>query len=274
MENVMKYICLLMCFSPVFAEIICDDQTQYKKDGKCCKMCEPGTSMALSNCQNPICNPCGKDGYMDSYNNETNCRRQPYCDENLNFNVSLSPSPTNYRPCVCKTGYHCSSAQCFTCLNHTVCKPGEGVVSQGTAIADVVCGPCQLGTFSSQTSAVDACRPWTNCPPGMSEKVPGTNISDRVCEDERRWRYFVIPVVVTVFFAAVCFIFYTLKDKLKRLLLCSQKKKPQVDHILDQKEPKKNAEENEYNQDHLTENNNPLAQEEGAGRVLWKMVFR
>ncbi|XP_048872219.1 tumor necrosis factor receptor superfamily member 5 [Brienomyrus brachyistius] len=267
MENVMKYICLLLCFSPVFAEIICDYQTQYKKNGKCCKMCEPGTRMVPSDCLNPVCTPCGNNEYMDSYNNETSCNRQPYCDKNLNFNMSQSPSPTKYRPCMCKTGYHCSSEQCFSCLEHTTCKPGEGVVIQGSATADVVCGLCQLGTFSNQTSAVDVCRPWTNCPPGFYENVPGTNISDRVCENGRG-RYFAIAIVViTIILAAVCFIIYILKDKIKRLLLCNQKK-PQLGNLLDQTEPKMKAEENEYNQDHLTENNNPLAQEEGKGEHL------
>ncbi|KAK2811731.1 hypothetical protein Q5P01_000164 [Channa striata] len=49
-------------------------------------MCSPGYRIkAGGTCQDPKCEPCGLNEYVDDYNRMTICSRQRYCDPNKNF---------------------------------------------------------------------------------------------------------------------------------------------------------------------------------------------
>ncbi|KAK2813509.1 hypothetical protein Q5P01_000793 [Channa striata] len=56
------------------------------RDHQGCCMCSPGYRIkAGGTCQDPKCEPCGLNEYVDDYNWMTICSRQRYCDPNKNF---------------------------------------------------------------------------------------------------------------------------------------------------------------------------------------------
>ncbi|XP_062871577.1 tumor necrosis factor receptor superfamily member 5 [Trichomycterus rosablanca] len=158
----------------------CDLETNYQKDGQCCKMCGPGKRMKLNtDCKDPSCEECGDMEYQDGYTKENICKRQPFCDTNLNFKKQNSSSKTEISPCQCIPGHHCSSSYCDTCVKNTECKLGERVSENGTQTSDTECEPCPKDTFSSTTGAF-TCQPWTECI-SVFESVSGSSTSDRTC---------------------------------------------------------------------------------------------
>ncbi|KAK2813239.1 hypothetical protein Q5P01_000868 [Channa striata] len=56
------------------------------RDHQGCCMCSPGYRIkAGGTCQDPKCEPCGLNEYVDDYNRMTICSRQRYCDPDKNF---------------------------------------------------------------------------------------------------------------------------------------------------------------------------------------------
>uniref|UniRef100_A0AAX7V9T9 TNFR-Cys domain-containing protein n=1 Tax=Astatotilapia calliptera TaxID=8154 RepID=A0AAX7V9T9_ASTCA len=143
------------------AQASCDPETQYEKDGQCCLMCKPGTSMSTEDCKNPQCQPCLDNHYQDKYTTKNKCLQQPYCDRNKNFEAQVPKSKTERSICKCKVGFHCSSEECITCVEHTVCQPGYRAKVIGTNILDTECEQCPDGTFNNNASWYAQCRKWT-----------------------------------------------------------------------------------------------------------------
>uniref|UniRef100_A0A3Q4BIU0 TNFR-Cys domain-containing protein n=1 Tax=Mola mola TaxID=94237 RepID=A0A3Q4BIU0_MOLML len=173
-----------MCFSrqdTAAAQPTCDPLTQYEKLGLCCKKCGPGTSMtSLGTCLEPQCQLCEKNEYQDNYNIEPKCQRQPYCDPNKNFQVPTHDSKRQ-TICLCKEGFHCSTKECITCVPHTACEPGLGVLAKGNHTLDTRCATCTEGTFSDEKSVDGVCKKWTECGIGQYLHQSGTDRSDNVC---------------------------------------------------------------------------------------------
>ncbi|XP_023862173.1 tumor necrosis factor receptor superfamily member 5 isoform X3 [Salvelinus sp. IW2-2015] len=177
-------IVLLLCILSVLTMIYsCDPETQYLKNGECCSMCGPGTKMLSSHsgCFDPHCMPCQEGEYQHAFTDKNRCKLQPYCDPNKNFEHSTNRNKTSLSPCKCKTGYHCSSEECLTCVPHTKCRPGEEVKSKGSPIHDTVCKACPLNMFSSDSSAESKCKLWTVCKSEFKTEAEGTATSDTVC---------------------------------------------------------------------------------------------
>uniref|UniRef100_A0A3Q4BIS4 TNFR-Cys domain-containing protein n=1 Tax=Mola mola TaxID=94237 RepID=A0A3Q4BIS4_MOLML len=163
------------------AQPTCDPLTQYEKLGLCCKKCGPGTSMtSLGTCLEPQCQLCEKNEYQDNYNIEPKCQRQPYCDPNKNFQVPTHDSKRQ-TICLCKEGFHCSTKECITCVPHTACEPGLGVLAKGNHTLDTRCATCTEGTFSDEKSVDGVCKKWTECGIGQYLHQSGTDRSDNVC---------------------------------------------------------------------------------------------
>ncbi|XP_035512976.1 tumor necrosis factor receptor superfamily member 5 [Morone saxatilis] len=174
----------------------CDPLTQYMKNGQCCQMCGPGTSMLMSStCQEPECRICGDAEYQDKYTSEQKCQRQPYCDPNNNFRPPDNVL-TKKTICMCKEGFHCSAEACITCVPHTPCNSGYGVKSEGNHLRDTVCEKCPKGTFSNEISLSGVCMKWTECGNGQRERQSGTDISDTICEETKRNHTLLISISV------------------------------------------------------------------------------
>uniref|UniRef100_A0A4W5QQ39 TNFR-Cys domain-containing protein n=1 Tax=Hucho hucho TaxID=62062 RepID=A0A4W5QQ39_9TELE len=177
---IVQLLCILSVLTVVYS---CDPETQYMKNKVCCNMCGPGTKMLSSHsgCLDPHCMPCQEGEYQHAFTEKNLCKLQPYCDPNKNFEHSTNRNKTSLSPCKCKTGYHCSSEECLTCVPHTKCRPGEEVKSKGNPIHDTVCKACPLNMFSSESSAESKCKLWTVCESEFKTEAEGTATSDTVC---------------------------------------------------------------------------------------------
>lgn len=121
-------------------------------------------------CRNPVCKDCDENEYMDTYNTERICERQPYCNPNSNFKWPESTSKTKKHQCQCKEGFHCSSPSCFTCDPHTECEPGYKAAVIGSHSRDTVCEECPSGTFSDEKSWNSTCKERSWCYLGSTPK--------------------------------------------------------------------------------------------------------
>ncbi|XP_010784059.1 tumor necrosis factor receptor superfamily member 5 isoform X2 [Notothenia coriiceps] len=187
------------------AQLQCDPLTQYAHvNGDCCKMCGPGTRMPSSNlCQDPRCEECLENEYQDKYTKAIKCDRQPYCDPNINFLVIEHKSKKERSTCLCQEGFHCSSAECITCVPHTTCTPGYGALLRGNHSQDTVCQKCPEGKFSNDSSWDGPCKQWTECESGDHIQKSGTDVSDNICEANRNHLIFIGVIVSFVLLAAI-----------------------------------------------------------------------
>ncbi|XP_013991523.1 tumor necrosis factor receptor superfamily member 5 [Salmo salar] len=199
-------IVLLLCLLSVLTVVYsCDPETQYMKNGECCNMCGPGTKMLSSHsgCFDPHCMPCQEGEYQHAFTDKNLCKLHPYCDPNKNFEHSTNRNKTSLSPCKCKTGYHCSSEECLTCVSHTKCRPGEEVKSKGNPIHDTVCKACPLNMFSSDSSTESKCKLWKVCESEFKTEAEGTATSDTVCVAVPNSHGTIITIVMALLAAVV-----------------------------------------------------------------------
>ncbi|XP_023008024.3 tumor necrosis factor receptor superfamily member 5 isoform X1 [Maylandia zebra] len=202
-----KFIALLILIGSFMgmtvAQASCDPETQYEKDGQCCLMCKPGTSMSTEDCKNPQCQPCLDNHYQDKYTTKNKCLQQPYCDRNKNFEAQVPKSKTERSICKCKVGFHCSSEECITCVEHTVCQPGYRAKVIGNNSQDTECEQCPDGTFNNNASWYAQCRKWTECEKGYQVEEKGTHTTDNTCAGTQRGHIIVISILSAVFMVTV-----------------------------------------------------------------------
>ncbi|XP_006839395.1 PREDICTED: tumor necrosis factor receptor superfamily member 5 [Chrysochloris asiatica] len=180
---------------------------QYQTNNLCCDLCPPGRKL-LNDCtedNSTECSPCGKEEFLSAPNSDRRCHQHKYCDRNLGLQVQREGTSETDTTCICKEGWHCTSAACESCVPHSVCPPGFGVKKNATGISDTVCKPCSVGFFSNVSSAFEKCHPWTSCKSrDMAELKRGTNMSDAVCGPGSRTRALVaIPVTVGILLAVL-----------------------------------------------------------------------
>ncbi|XP_051961908.1 tumor necrosis factor receptor superfamily member 5-like isoform X2 [Xyrauchen texanus] len=216
MSTVFTLCLVAMMFCLVLS---CEEQTHYMKENKCCKMCGPGKRMLVDdNCEDPRCQDCLDGEYQSTYTHDTKCERQPSCDTNLHFLPQSNPSKTELSKCQCKHGYYCSAEdECSTCKKHTVCKPGQRILKNGTSISDTACAACIDGTFSSHDSA-STCFEWTKCKAGYVQGTSGNLTSDRTCvqhtPSDRVTILLFVGGVLLLIIAAIVLMIYIRKRKI------------------------------------------------------------
>ncbi|XP_029446356.1 tumor necrosis factor receptor superfamily member 11A isoform X2 [Rhinatrema bivittatum] len=162
----------------------CESEKNYVHAGRCCVKCGPGNYMrAKCNAtSNTTCLPCGPDQYMNMWNEEDKCLRQKLCDPGKGLVVVNQGNSTFQRECACKPGYHWIGDFEY-CTRNTECGPGFEAEIPSHNDRDTICKECLAEHFSSNSSATEKCKPWTNCSAlGMVEKVPGTTKTDAICE--------------------------------------------------------------------------------------------
>uniref|UniRef100_A0A5F9CYN6 Tumor necrosis factor receptor superfamily member 5 n=1 Tax=Oryctolagus cuniculus TaxID=9986 RepID=A0A5F9CYN6_RABIT len=161
----------------------CASDRHYEHAGRCCRKCEPGKylSSKCTTTTDSVCLSCGPDEYLDTWNEEDKCLLHKVCDTGKAL-VAVDPgNSTAPRRCACTAGYHWSQ-DCECCRRNAECAPGFGAQHPLQLNKDTVCKPCQAGYFSDTFSAMDRCKPWTNCTIlGKIEERHGTEKSDVVC---------------------------------------------------------------------------------------------
>ncbi|KAM6982011.1 tumor necrosis factor receptor superfamily member 5 [Tautogolabrus adspersus] len=207
---------LLMCAFMVMVagQPLCNPENQYEKDGQCCKMCGPGTRMSsTATCDDPQCVDCGENEYQQKYTYAQKCQRQPYCDQNKNFEPTVHQNKKKETVCMCKHGFHCSSKECITCVPHTACPPGEGAKLKGSHTHDTVCEMCPVGTFSNDSSWDGVCQKLTECENDYHIKEAGTATFDTICEKDSRLYGIAIAIGILVVLLMIAFVCYKVLAK-------------------------------------------------------------
>ncbi|XP_034551932.1 tumor necrosis factor receptor superfamily member 5 [Notolabrus celidotus] len=200
----MRLLLLFALMGLTAAQPRCDPETQYEKNGQCCRMCGPGTRMLVTGtCEEPRCEECGVNDYQDAYTIDAKCKIQPYCDSNKNFKHVTHVNKKKRTICECKLGFHCSSKECITCVPHSVCPPGEGAHIKGNHTHNTVCKKCPEYTYSNESSWSSACKKMTECESDYRIKEMGTVISDNICERDPRSHVVLLIIFGIVLIVAI-----------------------------------------------------------------------
>ncbi|KAM4842615.1 tumor necrosis factor receptor superfamily member 5 isoform 2-T2 [Thomomys bottae] len=159
-------------------------ENQYPLRSQCCDLCPPGKKLA-SDCTEftqTQCLQCGKGEFSDAWSRETHCHQHRYCDPHLGLEILKTGTAETDTVCTCAEGWHCIGRPCESCALNNLCGPGFGVKQMATETEDTVCEPCPFGFFSNDSSASEACRPWTSCEAeDLVMLQHGTKQSDVVC---------------------------------------------------------------------------------------------
>ncbi|XP_051529486.1 tumor necrosis factor receptor superfamily member 1B-like isoform X2 [Myxocyprinus asiaticus] len=152
----------------------------------CCSKCKPGTRQHVE-CtteSDTICAPCEDGQYSDNMNHFGNCFSCKKCYDNKGLKYTTKCSADTKSVCECKHGMFCYrhdfNGECEECRKFKSCKPGEGVIKNGTSKSNVKCAPCSKGTFSNRTNT-EPCKPHTRCV-GSSVLISGTSTTDTKCD--------------------------------------------------------------------------------------------
>ncbi|XP_056130544.1 tumor necrosis factor receptor superfamily member 1B [Lampris incognitus] len=153
----------------------------------CCSRCPPGNRL-LQKCTNTtdsVCKPCPGGQYIVDWNYNPNCFSCSKCKSEKGLEFAQRCSSTIKSTCVCQPGMYCvlgfDDPYCEECRKYKSCKPGQGVILQGTALSNVKCAPCPNGTFSDKPSYNASCQPHSTCH-GRAVVKKGDPFSDIVCE--------------------------------------------------------------------------------------------
>ncbi|XP_072008803.1 tumor necrosis factor receptor superfamily member 11A [Engystomops pustulosus] len=192
-----------LCMARSLAQT-CDLEKQYVHHRRCCNKCPPGTHLKIrcTSTANTTCSLCGHNEYMSFWNEDLKCTRHIVCDPGKALRTSYMGNSTAPRECVCIEGYHFDTRQ-EICMENNKCHLGFGVQLPVQTNKNTVCIPCPVGYYSNTSSAMEACKRWTNCTDvGLEEIIEGTNISDAIC-DRRIVLKDMTKVVILIIFPIV-----------------------------------------------------------------------
>lgn len=148
-----------------------------------CNKCPAGTYVSVHCSPTAVreCSPCPGGTFTRGENGVQQCHRcRPLCPTGL---VEKAPcTATQDRVCTCPVNSFFSGEGGAECKPHSLCPPGTRVRKRGTETEDVLCKPCNKGTFSDVESSAMKCQTHTNCQAqGLELLAPGTRETDNVC---------------------------------------------------------------------------------------------
>ncbi|XP_039977714.1 tumor necrosis factor receptor superfamily member 6B-like [Xiphias gladius] len=146
-----------------------------------CDRCPPGTYLrsSCSSTHRSDCARCPPGSFTELWNHVRSCLRCRPCGQKQ---VVKKPCAADSDcQCECEQGYYYRKND-DACLRHGECRPGRGVLTQGTADEDTVCHICPNGTFSDAVSAHQNCTNHTSCEAaGLRPALAGSTWHDSVC---------------------------------------------------------------------------------------------
>ncbi|KAK2861951.1 hypothetical protein Q5P01_001484 [Channa striata] len=161
---------------------------EYPLEGSnlCCKKCQPGHRLLheCSQSTDTVCTECESGLYMENWNYAPTCSSCIKCSQAKGLQYDKTCSATARSRCICLPGMYCDlqydEQHCQHCQKYKLCKPGYGVVAEGTPKSNVKCKRCAPGTFSDTESSTDRCQNHTKCE-GRTVRE-GNATSDTVCQ--------------------------------------------------------------------------------------------
>ncbi|XP_038135668.1 tumor necrosis factor receptor superfamily member 6B-like, partial [Cyprinodon tularosa] len=164
-----------------------------------CDRCPPGTFLraTCSSVKKSECSPCPQGSFTELWNYIGRCLRCGVCGRNQV--VKKECTADSDCQCECREGYFYDQRY-EMCYQHAECRPGHGVLTQGTPEKNTVCYTCPQGTFSDISSAHQNCTNHKNCSEaGLQCVLKGSTWHDSVCanceelKDETEYLKEIIP---------------------------------------------------------------------------------
>ncbi|KAJ8371153.1 hypothetical protein SKAU_G00111810 [Synaphobranchus kaupii] len=160
---------------------------EYEIHGKCCPMCTPGTRI-YKHCTeytNTSCVPCTKESFIDQPNGLPICFPCTVCDPvRLGLKTDRECTASSDTMCGPLDQYYCTETDnkgCKFAQKHTICRPGQFIIENGTTSTNTKCGDCPDKTFSNKSSST-SCKQHTDCQYlGLQEITAGTKTSASEC---------------------------------------------------------------------------------------------
>lgn len=145
-----------------------------------CDKCPAGTYVSSHCTETSVreCSPCPEGNFTRGENGVQQCH---HCRSRCQapFIEKTPCTSTTDRQCTCPPGTFFHGVKC---KQHTACPPGLGVKKRGSETEDVLCKPCQRGTFSDVPSVILKCRAHSDCQSlGLMLLIKGTKKMDNVC---------------------------------------------------------------------------------------------
>uniref|UniRef100_A0A3B4YQB7 Tumor necrosis factor receptor superfamily, member 21 n=1 Tax=Seriola lalandi dorsalis TaxID=1841481 RepID=A0A3B4YQB7_SERLL len=148
-----------------------------------CDKCPAGTYVSVHCSSDTVreCSPCPEGTFTRGENGVQQCHRcRAPCTAGL---IEKAPcTATQDRICTCPPNSFLSVDGGTECKPHSLCPPGTRVKKRGSETEDVLCKPCNKGTFSDVESSSLKCRTHTACQSqGLVLLTSGTKETDNVC---------------------------------------------------------------------------------------------
>lgn len=148
-----------------------------------CDKCPAGTYVSVHCSPTAVreCSPCPQGTFTRGENGVEQCHRcQALCTKG--FIEKIPCTSTQDRVCTCPPNSYLSGDGGTQCKPHSLCPRGTRVKKRGSDTEDVVCKPCNKGTFSDVESSALKCRSHTDCQAqGLVLLTPGTRETDNIC---------------------------------------------------------------------------------------------
>ncbi|XP_074472367.1 tumor necrosis factor receptor superfamily member 21 [Sebastes fasciatus] len=148
-----------------------------------CDKCPAGTHVSVHCSPTAVreCSRCPEGTFTRGENGVQKCHpcRAP-CP--AGFVEKATCTPIQDRVCACPPNSFLFGDGGSECKPHSLCPPGTRVKRRGGETEDVLCKPCNKGTFSDAESSTAKCRTHTDCRArGLVLLTPGTRETDNVC---------------------------------------------------------------------------------------------
>ncbi|XP_076123159.1 tumor necrosis factor receptor superfamily member 16 [Alosa pseudoharengus] len=182
------WVWALLLFSKVAVGDICVSQ-RYTDAGECCKVCPPGTRVAVE-CgeDNTQCEPCQQGLTFSSSEDSRQCLTCARCPRGAPLMAACSATQDTVCDCgptayLWREGDNVTLALCAGCSK---CSLGQGLVQKCSEHGDTVCEECPAGTaFNEESSHGKACSPCTQCKPNEVEIRACEPFADALCMDKQ-----------------------------------------------------------------------------------------
>uniref|UniRef100_A0A8P4K6C9 TNFR-Cys domain-containing protein n=1 Tax=Dicentrarchus labrax TaxID=13489 RepID=A0A8P4K6C9_DICLA len=162
--------------------------SEYQRGNECCPKCLPG-SRVKTDCtefRSTSCLSCTEGTFMNQPTGRTQCFSCTICDTGSGLKIKTSCTIISDTVCEPLEGFYCLDSTedgCMSAQRHTLCRPGQYIRQNGTALTDTECSDCSAGTYSNGT--FPSCQSHTQCESMKLQLIKaGTVSTDAQCGEQ------------------------------------------------------------------------------------------